>query len=209
MIHRYRHIITLLILFTLPLLIQHAWAGKVKTLKLNQLTENAYTIFEGKCIKVKSGRDPETGLMATWYTFQVLDGIKGQMDEEFVLKQYGGTDGEITVNVPTVKYREGEIVILFLYGKSKIGFSSPVGLQQGKFVERENSETGARYVTNGMPAMMLFEDMNKAVPTVNTKGVKLSGAARLRSDKMALKDFLLEVKRLVKEQEEKEKEAKK
>ncbi|MEW6237943.1 MAG: hypothetical protein AB1656_21350 [Candidatus Omnitrophota bacterium] len=184
-----------------------AWADRVKPMSLDAITEGARTIFQGECTEIKSAKDPESGLMATWYTFKIAEGIKGKIGEQFVLKQYGGTDGKITVNVPGVKYKVGEKAVLFLYGQSQIGFSSAVGMQQGKFTIIEDKEKNAKYVTNGMPAMLLFANMAQSVPTVDKNGLRTTGAARLRADRMELKPFLDEVRSLVKKQAEKEKKA--
>jgi len=184
-----------------------AWADRVKPMSLDAITQGAQTIFQGECTEIKSGKDPESGLMATWYTFKIAEGIKGKIGEQFVLKQYGGTDGKITVNAPNVKYQIGEKVVLFLYGVSQIGFSSAVGMQQGKFDITEDKEKNAQYVSNGMPAMLLFANMAQSVPTVDKNGLRTTGAARLRADRMELKPFLDEVRALVKKQAEKEKKA--
>ena len=98
------------------------WADKIRPLNLQQITKSAHVIFMGECTAVKSGIDPESGLMATWYTFQIHDVYKGAIGDEYVLKQYGGTDGVKTVHVPTSQYKVGETLILFLYGKSRPRF---------------------------------------------------------------------------------------
>ncbi len=182
-----------------------AWSNKIKPLNLKSLVKSAGGIFEGECIEINSGKDPESGLMATWYTFRVREGIKGKLNDEFTLKQYGGTDGTINVHVPSVAHQVGEKVILFVYGKSKIGFSSCVGMNQGKFNVKEIPETGAKYVTNGMPAMLLFEDMPRIVPTLNEKGEKASGHQRLSSKLMSRKAFVDEIKHLIKEEKKEKK----
>ena len=178
-----------------------AWAGKVIPLNLSQLTNGAEYIFEGVCTRISTGRDPDSQLLATWYTFQVLRCLKGKMDEDFVLKQYGGSDGDLSLKVPMVRYEVGEHVILFLYGKSRIGFSSAVGMQQGKFLVREAAETQVKYVTNGMPAMVVFENMPDVPPVLDEKGRPAAGMERLRSERVECREFLALVQRLVQEQE--------
>ncbi len=185
---------------------QPSYATKVKPLNLKSITKNAHVIFEGECVEVRSGEDPETGLMATWYTFRIKSGLKGKLGDEFTFKQFGGTDGDITVHVPTVTYQVGEKVVLFLYGKSEIGFSSCVGMNQGKFYVKKNEESDVEYVTNGMPAMLLFKDMPATVATYDAKGVKASGAKRLRAKLMERDDFLETVKQLVQAEQEEAKE---
>jgi len=181
-----------------------AWSGKVKPLNLTELTEGARVIFAGECVDIRSGRDSVSGLVATWYTFRVTQVIKGTLGKEYVLKQYGGTDGDLHVKVPAVEYQAGEKVILFLYGESKLGFSSAVGMQQGKFSIQEIPDTKVRYVTNGMPAMVLFENMPTTLVPLNERGMKAQGTERLRSERLEISQFLSEVQRLVDAQKTKE-----
>lgn len=181
-----------------------AWSGKVKPLNLAELTEGARVIFEGECVDIKSGKDPVSGLVSTWYTFRVTQVLKGELGKEYVLKQYGGTDGDLHVKVPAVEYQVGEKVILFLYGESKLGFSSAVGMQQGKFSIQEFPDTKVRYVTNGMPAMVLFENMPTILVPLNARGMKAQGTERLRSERLEISQFLSEVQRLVEAQKTKE-----
>ncbi|HOJ61010.1 MAG TPA: hypothetical protein PK878_12050 [bacterium] len=181
-----------------------AWSVRVKPLNLGELTEGARVIFEGECVEIRSGKDPVSGLVATWYTFRVTQVLKGEVGKEYVLKQYGGSDGDLHVKVPAVEYQVGEKLILFLYGESKLGFSSAVGMQQGKFSIKEIPETKVRYVTNGMPAMLLFENMPTAVVPLNGRGMKAQGTERLRSERLEISEFKQEVQRLVEAQKTKE-----
>ncbi|RJP32561.1 MAG: hypothetical protein C4527_05915 [Candidatus Omnitrophota bacterium] len=174
-------------------------ASKVKPLNIRELTTSAKIIFEGECVKVRSGKDADSGLLATWYTFRIKTGIKGKVGDEYTFKQFGGSDGDVTVHVPTVTYREGETVILFLYGDSEIGFSSSVGMNQGKFAVQKIPDTEAEYVTNGMPAMLLFKDEPQHVSTLDAKGAKAVGSKRLSSKNMDRKEFIAEIERLVKQ----------
>jgi len=183
----------------------NAAADKIKPLNLDTMTEAAGIIFEGECTSLRSGKDPKTGLMTTWFTFRITQGIKGDMDDEYVLKQYGGTDGKTKVRTPSVRYRVGEKIVLFLYGTSKLGFSSAVGMQQGKFNINNIPDSKTRYATNGMPAMLLYQDMKSQPTTVDAKGLMTTGSARLRSKRMELTQFLSEIKQIVKKQELKKK----
>lgn len=180
-------------------------ADRVRPMNLEQLVEGAEIIFEGECTAARTGKDPATGILATWYTFRVTRGILGDLDETFELKQYGGREGDNRVQGPSVGYQPGEKVLLFLYGVSELGFSSAVGLQQGKFIIQEVSETKAQYVTNGLSAKSVFDKMNVDPPSVNAKGVSVQGQERLLSQRLELKQFRTEVQRLVELKEKKRK----
>ena len=62
-------------------------ADRIRPMNLEQLIEGAEIVFEGECTAMRSGKDPDSGLMATWYTFRVTNVLKGKLDEEFTLKQ--------------------------------------------------------------------------------------------------------------------------
>ncbi len=176
-------------------------ADKVRPLNLEQLVEGSGVIFEGKCTDVRTGKDPDTGMISTWITFKITQGLKGKLGDEYVLKQFGGSDGTMNVKTPSVTYEVGETVVLFLYETSRIGFSSAVGLHQGKFAIKEITESKVRYATNGIPSMMLFENMRVSPPALNAKGMKAQGQEMLRSDKLELHAFLSEIKNIVQLQE--------
>jgi hypothetical protein len=184
---------------TLLILSTHVsvFANKVKPMNLESLAKSAERVFVGECIEIKTGRDPESKLLATWYTFQIMDGIKGEFGETYVLKQYGGSDGELTVNSPSVTYKKGEQLVIFLYGESKLGFSSAVGIQQGKFSIKEIARSGTKYVTNGMPALILFENMENTIIPINSNGIKATASERLKSGRIELQEFLKEIKRII------------
>lgn len=172
-------------------------ADRVRPLNLEQLVEGAEIIFEGECTAVRTGKDPDSGMMATWYTFRVTLGIMGDLGETYEFKQYGGSEGDAHVQGPSVRYQPGEKVLLFLYGVSKLGFTSAVGLHQGKFMIQEIPETKVQCASNGMSAKIVFDKMNVEPPSVNAKGVAVYGQDRLMSQRLELNQFRSEIKRLV------------
>lgn len=192
--------------FFIATLTLFSWADRITPLSLTEITASAATVFEGECAEIRSGVDPESGLMATWYTFKVTEGIKGDVGETFTFKQFGGSDGERTVVSPSVKYEKGQKVILFLYGTSKIGFSSAIGLTQGKFIIEEDSTTKQRTVSNGMPAAVLFKYAAALPASYDSRGRLLQGARRLQGKRLDRDDFVATVKELI---ESASKEAKK
>ncbi|MBN2329039.1 MAG: hypothetical protein JXR73_18000 [Candidatus Omnitrophica bacterium] len=206
----FRRSVAMLIVSTLLLFLStSSRSDRVKPMNLEELVKGAEIIFEGECAAVRSGKDPETDLIATWSTFRIMRGIKGELGEEYILKQYGGVDGETRVKAPGARYQVGEQVILFLYGVSRMGFSSAVGLTQGKFTIKETAKSKVRYATNGMPSMILFDKMDSDPPAITTQGVKAKGQELLRSEKLELKPFLAEIERLVEKEKNSQKRAEK
>lgn len=136
-----------------------AEAMSVLPLYLDEIVNDAAIAFQGKSLENHSERDPQTNSIVTYSTFEVQEVLKGEVGATHTIKQIGGKlHGEInqTTGVPT--FTVGESYILFLYGVSASGFSSPVGLGQGKFNIIPVS-TGF-HVTNGRD----FKEMTLGIP---------------------------------------------
>jgi hypothetical protein len=138
-----------------------AAAHSVLPLDLGQIIDGSATVFQGTAIENTTGKDPQTGMLATLTTFRVDDVLKGTASGTYTIKQIGGTDSQTKLffrvnSVPTFKV--GESYVVFLTGASTWGFSSPVGLAQGKFTIQDG-EAGLE-VGNGQD----FRDMTANVP---------------------------------------------
>jgi len=105
-----------------------AAASKVRSVNLEEMTERAATIFSGRVLRVQQVQDPVSDQAVTVATFEVERVVKGDVDRELTIKLYRGG-----ATRPVIEFREGERVVLFLYGASALGLTSPVGLGQGKF----------------------------------------------------------------------------
>ncbi len=168
-----------------------AGATSVQPLYLDQIIDSAATVFEGTCISNRSERDARTGLIVTYTTFQVQDPLKGAPTPTHTIKQIGGRlvndDGSVqgrrVEGVPG--FEVGEHYIVFLYGTSSAGFSSPVGLDQGKF--SINSDASGAHVGNGRD----FKEMTANRPALRAPSAtqarlsKIDGAV----DQMDLNEF--------------------
>ena len=113
-----------------------AAATTILPLDLAALTSAADRVFKGTVVATRSGRDGR-GLPATWTTFAVEESLKGTLPRTIEIKQIGTdaplADGAI-YRVPALPhYQVGDEVILFLHPDSAAGFTSPVGLGQGRF----------------------------------------------------------------------------
>ena len=153
-----------------------ASAMSVLPLYLDEIVDDAAIAFQGKSIENHSERDKQTGSIVTYSTFEVQDVLKGEVGAKHTIKQIGGKlEGEThqTSGVPT--FTVGESYVLFLYGVSAAGFSSPVGLDQGKFNIIPVS-TGF-HVTNGrdFKEMTLGISADLVPPSAQIKMQKASG----------------------------------
>jgi len=137
-----------------------AAATSVLPVGLDKMVADASVAFEGTCSGNRTERDPATNLVATYTTFAVHDVLKGQVGATYEIKQIGGSiPGGLTYKVDGVpRFREGQDYIVFLPGVSAAGFSSPVGLEQGRFVVTPT--TNGREVANGRD----FRDLTAGIP---------------------------------------------
>lgn len=135
--------------------------AQVVRLNVAQLLRNADRALVGKCISVSTEIDKKLGKPVTIATFTVTQRIKGNLGNEVTIRQFGGKrEGSFPLLISGMpSYSEGEEVILFLYGVSQYGFSSPVGLLQGKFLVTKDKTTGKRVAINGVRNANLFDGL--------------------------------------------------
>lgn len=148
-------------------------AASVRPLVLDDLVDTAALAFQGTCVGNRVQREESTGFIVTYTTFAVKDALKGPVATTHVIKQIGGNlpEGGMAFRVDGVPaFTVGEDYVVFLAGVSTAGFSSPVGLGQGKFAirpEAGGAKVGNgrdfREMTAGMPQVALPEAMAKAL----------------------------------------------
>jgi hypothetical protein len=172
-----------------------AWATTVLPLYLDDIIGQAAIAFQGRCVANQSVRDPETGLAATLTTFQVDEVLKGDVPATYTIKQVGGElpQERLHFKVPGVpSFTVGESYVVFLAGVSDKGFSSPIGLEQGKFTVLPGAQEPE--VANGRD----FKEMTARLPagslppTTKSRMRQAPGAVR----RMGLQEF----KQLVRQQ---------
>jgi len=168
-----------------------ARAASVLPLYLDELIDHATVAFEGTCTGNRTERDAATNLVVTYTTFNVRDVLKGNVGKTYEIKQVGGTlPGENLQfridGVPT--FAAGESYVVFLAGVSSAGFSSPIGLSQGRFHVKAEADGG--HVGNGRD----FRDMASRIKT----RMPASARARLEQAPEAVRDMdLVEFKQTV------------
>ena len=175
-------------------------AASVLPLGLERLVGDAKTVFNGRCISNQVEQDVHSNMVVTYTTYEVLDAIKGDIGITHTIKQIGGQlpGSNIHMKWPGIpKFTVGEEYVVFLPGKSNKGFSSPVGLQQGKFSVK--GAAGGKEVGNGKDFQELLKNVpeGKIPPAVmnllNNKFIKKSGNPAndaANRAKMNLDDFL-------------------
>jgi hypothetical protein len=138
-------------LASLLLAIGIAGASQVRPLNLEQMTGRAATIFAGRCLESRAVLDADLGLEVTVATFAVDEAVKGQAESTVTIKTIAGVAG-------ATRFAAGDEVILFLYGASDLGLSSPVGLGQGRFKVATDKQ-GRRLALNDFANENLLRDL--------------------------------------------------
>lgn len=141
-----------------------ATATSLLPLSLEQLSSRADLIFYGKVISNEVKKDTQSGQIATFTEFKVIDLIKGTAGNTHRIKQIGGFDKNSNTRLTirgVPKFIVGEEYVVFLPKKSSLGFSSPLGLHQGSFpVATENSE---KVISNGRRLADRPDTINRSV----------------------------------------------
>ena len=108
------------------------------------------------CVKSEAKIDEDTGLIFTYTTFKVDEKLKGEYDDEIVLRIIGGTVGDKTISSPYLpKFNQNEDVILFLGPNNTKGYPVLKSIFNGIY-RVETDETGAKYIStpvNGLEIM--------------------------------------------------------
>jgi len=129
-------------------------------MNLEEMTTRAAVIFSGRCTHIRYEQDAVLGTDVTRATFRVQQAIKGDLGPTIEVKFLGGQNK--LAGIPT--FRKGEEVVLFLYGTSALGFSSPVGLGQGKFTV-VTDKRGRKHAINEFRNANLARGLSADAPT--------------------------------------------
>ncbi len=139
-----------------------AHATSVLPLYLDELVDTAAVAFQGTVLDNRVERDGATGFVVTYTRFAVAEALKGDVGTVHTIKQIGGElagDTAPSFRIQGVpKFVVGGEYVVFLAGVSSAGFSSPIGLSQGKFnIDRAGATAK---VANGRD----FRDMTANIP---------------------------------------------
>ena len=135
-------------------------ASRVRPINLEEMIVRADRIVSGEVLRVEIARDPELALDVASVTLRVTRSLKGAAAETHTLRILaGGSDPGSSGAAGVPGFAPGEKVILFLYGESPLGLTSPVGLGQGKFTVLTNKE-GREIAVNGFGTAPLFRNLS-------------------------------------------------
>ena len=141
----------------------------MRPISLEQLSTRATLIFYGEVVSNQVKQDEQSGYIATFTEFKVIDLIKGNVGKTHTIKQIGGDlkDRNMSLRIHGVpRFQVGNSYVVFLPTKSKLGFSSPLGLHQGSFsvsiINNEQIVNSGHRVVN-QPQTRQLEQTSKAV----------------------------------------------
>lgn len=118
------------------LILPAASATSMLPITLEQLSTRASLIFYAQVTSNEVKKDGESGHIATFTEFEIIDLIKGNAGKTHTIKQIGGhhKDSNTRLLIQGVPaFQTGKQYVVFLPEKSSLGFSSPLGLHQGSF----------------------------------------------------------------------------
>ncbi len=193
------------ILLISSLWVANAAATTVLPVPLHQMAAAADMIFHGRVISNEVRLDPVTGKVATFTQFEIIESIKGTTGKTHTIKQIGGRlpDSRAYLAVHGVpQFRAGDAYVVFLPKASSLGFSSPIGLSQGKFdIDRHDGETT---VSNGRSLAALTQTGARAALPETPAAITAEPEPKLKTvpgqpTRAYLADFLQAVRGMTEE----------
>ncbi len=136
-------------------------ASQVRPVPLEEMAQRAARIFSGRCTHSRVSLDQASGRAVTEATFRVDRAVKGVTGKSVTIRMMdaeAGAGGQDGGRGRAPAFRSGEDVVLFLYGESAMGFSSPVGMGQGHF-EIFTDKQGRRRALNSLGNSRLLTDL--------------------------------------------------
>ena len=174
-------------------------ATSVLPVSLQRMTTKAAIIFHVTAINNEVKLDKISGRVATYTTFKVNEVIKGNPGTTHTIKQIGGqlpgsNVRQLIHGVP--QFAVSREYVIFLPELSSMGFSSPIGLSQGKFdIRKLNGETMIR---NGRTPAAVTKAVPQQALTIAPSAIQASQLP-VQHYSVRLADFLQTVRGMLKE----------
>ncbi|WP_287128787.1 hypothetical protein [Candidatus Cyanaurora vandensis] len=130
------------------------FAQIARPLDLAELSQRAGQVVVGRCVEVQTeSLAGYANIPVTKITLAVSQVLKGTPTQTLVFRQYGASNDP---GLPHLKgFQKGEEVLLLLRTPSKVGLTSPVGIEQGRFAIRDDAQ-GVKVAQNGRSNWDLF-----------------------------------------------------
>jgi hypothetical protein len=120
---------------------------------LEELAAHSHTIVHGYVVSTRIEPHPQfPDLSTVVVNMKVVEVLKGDPTEHFTFRQFVW---DVRDKESTAMYGKGQELLLLLRAPSRIGLSSPEGLEQGRF-RVEHLAKGKTRALNGNGNMFLF-----------------------------------------------------
>ena len=157
------HSIIILLSAVMLMVTQPLSAQKTIRMNLERMVNDAGMIVHGTVTDVVSAVDPQTNILSTFVTIAVKEDFYGAGRSTVTLKMVGGATKKSTLRFAEMpRFTIGEEIYSLFYAPSKFGFTSPVGMGQGKFSVTTDAATGTVSVRNAVGNARLFSGMKSA-----------------------------------------------
>ena len=123
---------------------------------LAQLVEQSALIVRGQVLSARTEPHPQFhNLMTVVVTLRVTETLKGEPAATLTYRQF---IWDIRNRMDAAGYGKGQELLLLMNAPTRYGFSSPAGLEQGRFRVRRGAQ-GNRVAMNGVGNAGLFRDV--------------------------------------------------
>ncbi len=175
------------ILFSAAMLMLTQTVSAQKTIRMNleRMVNDAGVIVHGTVTDVSSSVDPQTNILSTFVTIAVKENFYGAGQSTVTLKMVGGATKRSTLRFAEMPvFKTGEEIYSLFYAPSKYGFTSPVGMGQGKFSVTTDAADGTVSVRNAVNNSRLFAGM-KNTAAMKSAQTSSNETQRLTADELS------------------------
>ncbi|MHB1051383.1 MAG: hypothetical protein ACYC09_14990 [Bacteroidota bacterium] len=149
------------------------FAQRTIRVNLEEMVSAAGMIVHGTVIFVKTEIDPQTGILSTFVTIDVTENLYGQPEGVVTMKMVAAkTESGARKLAEMPVFTPGEEIVVFFHLPSELGFTSPVGMGQGKFSVITDPKTQQKIVRNGMNNARLFSGLKHSTALAKTEWTK-------------------------------------
>jgi hypothetical protein len=168
------HFVLLLVL-AIPLFSNLSWTQQPALAthrNLAQLTDESSKVVHATVVSSRMEPHPTlTNLQTVVVTLRVHDTLKGAASPTLTFRQYVW---DVRARYNRASYVKGQEVVAFLRPASRLGLTSPAGLQQGWFVVKKDARGHATAI-NGQQNIGLFDRIDVAA---SSRKIHLSAPAQ-------------------------------
>jgi hypothetical protein len=171
-----------LAIILLLLTTQSALSQRTVRVNIERMVSQAGIIIHGTVINVESKND-NSNILSTFVTIDVKENFYGASQSPITIKMLGGSSKARTIKLAEMpKFSVGEEIVGMFYAPSRLGFSSPVGMGQGKFSVVTDAKTNTVVAKNSFNNKNIFTNLQHGsalAKTVMTQSPELLPLADL------------------------------